>query len=710
MGVIMIKKTLLFVILAVFCLSSFAQVNHKLKEITVEAESESKAIKKQKEALTANLVLGRKDINNFGHHAAGDVIKRMPRLVVVGPPSFNRNIMMAGLEKEFQSILIDGKRPAGGEDYRDLKLDRIPVDLIESIEIIYNPPASMGGDATIGLVDVKLKEAPDKKIISSDLSFDYNSTNPGFHPTFNITYGDKINKFSFIGSYSFNQFNRVNLNNLRDTAIDGIETEDIFVNINAFNIDFAYAIDSNSLIKYKTFFSRYYEELDFISDIKKTSEGDLNFTADTANDEKIRMLHTHSLSYTKKGKNFKWVNDINIAQHFDSKDRLRHQQKTDGLTITLEDEFQRNTESVLSSNLTINKQAGNTKHKIVSGIRFSGLWRNYDRLVYSKLYDHKYWDDETDGSYELNEYRASTYLSNEITVGKIGLQPAIRFDKDARSYTTQADTGNFNYTTLNPSLHTKYSLNDWFLKADLARQIARPAFNLQVPVDKIKHKKSTIERGNPDLKPSTAWNIGVGVEKYYTNTSYVTLRGFYSIMRNVVETKDVGVDDLYGYRILQSVNVDSGLVWGADINAHIKLLQMSANELSTNANVSWLGSEVRDPGTGELRRLNEQPKWISNATIDYLNTKIGMQFSVGVNYIGKREIAATTTEDTPVNALYYNPFTQWDARIKYFFSQWGSIYLNAINIFDEKVDLNQGTVNESEVIGRNFIVGLSMRF
>jgi hypothetical protein len=53
---------------------------------------------------------------------------------------------------------------------------------------------------------------------------------------------------------------------------------------------------------------------------------------------------------------------------------------------------------------------------------------------------------------------------------------------------------------------------------------------------------------------------------------------------------------------------------------------------------------------------------------------------------------------------------QWDARIKYFFSDWGSVYLNAINIFDETVDYTQGAVTESEIIGRNIVLGLSLRF
>ena len=110
-------------------------------------------------------------------------------------------------------------------------------------------------------------------------------------------------------------------------------------------------------------------------------------------------------------------------------------------------------------------------------------------------------------------------------------------------------------------------------------------------------------------------------------------------MRDLIEQKNVGVDDEYGYQIIQAVNVDSGLVWGIDVDTRIQLLNYQNNELSFMGNLSWLGSEVRDASSGELRRLNEQPEWMGNASIDYLNTKLKLQFSLGINYVGSRYIA-----------------------------------------------------------------------
>jgi iron complex outermembrane receptor protein len=219
-----------------------------------------------------------------------------------------------------------------------------------------------------------------------------------------------------------------------------------------------------------------------------------------------------------------------------------------------------------------------------------------------------------------------------------------------------------------------------------------------------------IERGNPELVPSKALNMGMGLEQYFNTNNYIVFRGFYTILRDVIETREVGIDDNYGYRIYQSVNVDSGLVWGIDMSARIGIVEQDAHQLTFLGNVSFLGSEVRDAGTYELRRLNEQPKFIANASLDYLNTRLKLQCSIGINHVGERYISSTIDDGATIDRVVYAPFTQFDARIKYFYSKKGSVYINAINLFDAYNSTQQGVVHEQEFIGRNIILGTSLMF
>ncbi|MGQ1784764.1 TonB-dependent receptor plug domain-containing protein [Saccharicrinis sp. GN24d3] len=697
------KRILLFISLLGMVLLK-AQKVHQIKEVTVEARAKNDAIEQQKKATPATIVISSKELNNFGNHTVGDLLKRLPRVFIQGPPSFNRNIMMGGLDKQFQSVLINGNRPAGGEDYRDFKLDRIPVDMVEEIEIIYNPPAEWGADASMGVVNIKLKDTPDEKYFSANIALDHTSTHDGLNPDMSVTYGNSFKKLSFIASYSYNQFNRSNVNTLTEGDISGTELEDIDVEIHGFTGTLNYDVSQHSKLKFETFFSNYDESLDFVADIKHRSDGTLNFTSDTASDSKLRRLHTQTLRFETKGENWKWANSLNFSQNNDEKERWRLTAKTSGLTESLEDENQENTESIFKSDF----QNTRNNHTLKFGIRASGLWRDYSRLVYTRIYERKFWDEITDGSYKMNEYRGSMYATDEISWNKFQVVPSVRVDYDKRSYKTLDEEGDFNYTSLNPSIHAKYHCNDrLFFKADIARQISRPPFNAQVPIDKIKHKKSTIERGNKDLQPSDAYTISAGIEQYSKNNNYITLRGFYSIMRDVIEMKNVGIDDNYGYQVIQSVNVDSGLIWGFDVDFHLRLLRYKKNELTLNSNVSWLGSEVRDASTGEHRRLNEQPEYTTNSSLDYFNSELKLQVSVGVNHIGNRYIAGGTDEGTLVARQVYQPYTQWDARLKYFFKPWGSVFVNTVNLFNEKVVIKQGAVKESEIVGRNIRVGLN---
>jgi len=700
--------TLLFL---AFQLFSFAQKTINLQEVLIEAKAEKDAISQQKESGVSKLVISAKDLNNFGHNSAGDVLKRFPMMMMQGPPSFNRNVMMAGLDKQFQSILINGERPAGGEDYRDLKLDRIPINMIQNMEIIYNPPANMGADATIGSINMILKDAPDKKYMSSDLSFDYTSTKPGINPEFTFSIGNNWGKWAAMGSYSLNHFKRTNINSLTDGEIQGTEREELNVWIHGFSGLVTYKPDSIHTFKYQSFFSLYSEELDFLSDIKRRTKGGLNLAADTADDNKLRILHTHNLSYRINKNGWDWKNSLDISQNIDTKDRWRWRSADSGTEESFEDEDQINTELIAKSEIKHPFEWGNFKNKLTGGMRFSALNRDYHRMVYTKTTDHLFWDDIEDGSYLLKEYRASAYLSSEMKTGNWWFNPALRFDSDWGNYDTYAEKGSIQYLSLNPSLHSKYQITpNFFIKGDIARQVSRPPFNLMVPVDKIKNKKETIERGNPDLVLPTAWNLGMGLEKYFSTQGFIAFRGFYSQLQNVIETREIGIDDIYGYRIVQSVNVDSGMVWGMDVDSRLNLSYWGAKGWAVNANVSWMGSQVRDPGTLELRRLNGQPEWTINSSIDYLNTHYNFQVSIGMNDIGERITAATVSDGSTVEALIETPFLQFDSRIKYFFASWGSVYLNAINLFNQTIDIQQGTVSESEIIGRNFVVGISAYF
>lgn len=704
------KLLLLLPFLLIWTPDLSGQTVHEIREVTIEAEAENDALLHMKEAGTSSLIVSSKDLNNLGHNTAGDVLKRLPRIVVQGPPSFYRNIMMAGLDKEFQCVLIDGKRPGGGEDSRDFKLDRLPVSMIEKIEVIYNPPASLGADATIGAIDISLKRSPDKLLVGADFSLEKSSTSNSINPAGSLSYGNRWKNWSLFVNGDLRSFQRINTATLEDSLISGTETENLDVLIGGITGTLEFRPDSLSSFYLHSAYTSYTEHLILRADVSRRSQGGLNPRTDFADDRKERVLHSHSLGYVRDRENGSWKTELTFAQHSDNKDKWRLREKSDIIENSLEDEKQQHNEIILQSDYSLNsylKKAGNS---LRTGFRLSGLFRDYNRMVYTKPMDHMFWEHIEDGSYWLNEGRAGVYIADDISFKRLWISPAIRFDMDQGSYeTADSVSGHIQYFSLNPSLHAKYSLDqDLFLKADLARQISRPPFNQMVPVEKVKNKKSIIEKGNPDLVPSKAWTMGLGVEKYFNEKGYATFRGFYSILRDVIETRELGIDDKYGYRVLQAVNVDSARIWGLDVSSRYQLVKLKSNELSLEANASWLGSEVRDPETMEIRRLSEQPQWLANGSVDYLNTRLRIRFSLGISYVSERITPGSSEEGSIPLDLVQAPFTQWDARIKYFVSSWGGLYLNCINLFNEAMVFTQGGVKETHTVGRNITLGISM--
>lgn len=143
---------------AVFYPVARAEEIARVDEIVVQETQEAKALRERKESVAAKTVITRKEITELGGQTAADVLRRLPGLYFSGPPTVNKDIRMAGLDKEFQNVLINGNRPPGGGEKREFALDRIPVDMIDRIELLKSPTAAHDSDAVAGVVNIVLKE------------------------------------------------------------------------------------------------------------------------------------------------------------------------------------------------------------------------------------------------------------------------------------------------------------------------------------------------------------------------------------------------------------------------------------------------------------------------------------------------------------------------------------------------------------------------
>ncbi len=686
-----------------------------LNEIIIEGRADKSAQKEESQSVQDIKYLSRKEIRHVGSKGVGEILKRLPGIVVQGPPMAYRNVKVNGLDKEYQTIFIDGSRPAGGEDKREFKLDRIPASLIEGVEVIYNPTVRYGGSSPAGMINLKTKTVPENREFGIDLGLDQSNTHPGIYPEGSIYFGDSKEHFGFLLYASRYQYSRTDKSLLidRENDISGIKDELSQVRLNTFASQFEKKLGDRNVLKLRMLFSDQKQQEDIESDVNRRSQGGLSYKRDTSLEITQRKLFVMQISHEAMFSNWK----VESSAHWDwslidkSKDRVK--ENSPNWETSLEEEQQVLRLIGTRSDWTRNDfYVANTVHSFKTGLEFSTNARDFDRFAYTKDSSHKYWDEVEDGSYFVKEAIGAAYLSHEIAFSKWIISPGVRLEQHIRQFETSDTSGMESYRAFLPAFHAKYELGQsMVLRSSISRQNALQPFLYMVPVLKVKHKKEIIEKGNPDLAPAKSWNYHLSIQQNIRNRSNIKAKVFYTNIRDVVEMRYLGIDTKFHYRTFQAMNVDTAMLYGSSIEFLADLLDFSSLNLRFWGSVSLNGSSLRDPGTHQKRRLNDQATSLLSLNTDFLLPKTNFRFGLGYTWVGKRETFATTDPSgSHIPGFYNEAFGQLDCSIKYYFTRWGYFSLSIHNLLDEVEVLHQEAVTEELLPGRLVRFGLSLTF
>ncbi|QJW83894.1 TonB-dependent receptor [Ramlibacter terrae] len=97
------------------------------------------------------VVVDRQDIENLGAFSVADVLRQLPGVVVTTSGDGSVEIRMRGMDRNATQLLVDGQRVSGGRS--QLPLDQLPSELIERIEVVRAPTAEFSG-ATGGTLNI----------------------------------------------------------------------------------------------------------------------------------------------------------------------------------------------------------------------------------------------------------------------------------------------------------------------------------------------------------------------------------------------------------------------------------------------------------------------------------------------------------------------------------------------------------------------------
>lgn len=315
------------------------------------------------------------------------------------------------------------------------------------------------------------------------------------------------------------------------------------------------------------------------------------------------------------------------------------------------------------------------------------------------------------GDYDASEKIYAGYIMAELNFFKnFMLLPGIRYEKTDNSYIGKAgrlsgnlgqqgeikDTvGGQNYEEFFPMLHVRYKILEGLsIRLAYTESISRPDYFNLVPFENINTAEETLQRGNPDLKHTTAKNYDVFLS-LYNRYGLFTAGGYYKKLNNIdylFSFRETSPSSPYrNYNITQPINSPEGKVYGfeLDLQTNFSFFPSPFDGVILNLNFTKIYSETFFPyyeivringravGLNKFRkgRLPGQPNTVWNLTVGY--EKGG--FSGRVSFVHQDDVlflVGVRSDDD----VYTDSFLRMDASLSQKIFKNFSVFLNLNNI------------------------------
>jgi TonB-dependent receptor len=145
------------------------QVANVADSVLVTAErphGEAEAVNRTRSAENILQVLPHDVIVSLPNANVADAIGRLPSVTLERDEGEGKYVQIRGTEPRYSNVTIDGVNVPSPETARVVKLDIVPSDLVESVEISKTLLANMDGDAIGGSVNLRTKTAGEQPTIS----------------------------------------------------------------------------------------------------------------------------------------------------------------------------------------------------------------------------------------------------------------------------------------------------------------------------------------------------------------------------------------------------------------------------------------------------------------------------------------------------------------------------------------------------------------
>lgn len=180
----------------------------KLREVVVGGafNGQRRALSSQKNAMGIVNVVSADQVGKFPDSNIGDALKRISGINVQYDQGEARFGQVRGTSADLSSVTINGNRiPSAEGDTRNVQLDLIPADMVQTIEVNKVMTADMDADAIGGSINLVTKNTPNKRMFNATAGSGYNAVSKKAQLNLGLTYGDRFFNdklgLMFSGSY-----------------------------------------------------------------------------------------------------------------------------------------------------------------------------------------------------------------------------------------------------------------------------------------------------------------------------------------------------------------------------------------------------------------------------------------------------------------------------------------------------------------------------
>lgn len=197
-------------------------------------KGQAKALNQQRSQMNITNIVAADQIGRFPDANIGDAMKRIPGITIQNDQGEARFGLVRGTAPRLNSVMINGERvPSAEAEVREVQLDLIPSDMIQTIEVNKALTPDMDADAIGGAVNLVIRSAPSGLRISGTAASGYNFLSEKPIWTGSLIAGDRFanDKLGVIASISYNNHNfgsdnmEAEWNNEGENEINGEEQE-----------------------------------------------------------------------------------------------------------------------------------------------------------------------------------------------------------------------------------------------------------------------------------------------------------------------------------------------------------------------------------------------------------------------------------------------------------------------------------------------------